>query len=57
MFNLPIFVGIDYHTHTIQVCVMDAQQKILVNQSVANDRVPRQEDRCRDGAATTCGCR
>lgn len=37
MFNLPVFVGIDYHTHTIQVCVMDAQRKILANQSVAND--------------------
>jgi len=37
MFNLPVFVGIDYHTHTIQVCVMDQQRKILANQSVAND--------------------
>jgi transposase len=37
MFNLPVFVGIDYHTHTIQVCVMDSQRKILANQSVAND--------------------
>jgi transposase len=36
MFNLPVFVGIDYHTHTIQVCVMDSQRKILANQSVAN---------------------
>ena len=23
MFNLPLFVGIDYHTHSIQVCVMN----------------------------------
>ena len=37
MFNLPIFVGIDYHTNMIQVCVMDSQRKILANQSVAND--------------------
>jgi transposase len=37
MFNLPVFVGIDYHTKTIQVCVMDSQRKILANQSVAND--------------------
>ena len=37
MFNLPVFVGIDYHTHTIQVCVMDSQRKILINQSVANN--------------------
>jgi len=37
MFNLPLFVGLDYHTHTIQVCVMNQQRQILVNQSVAND--------------------
>ena len=36
MFNLPIFVGIDYHTHTLQVCVIDQQKKILANQSVEN---------------------
>jgi hypothetical protein len=32
--NLPVFVGIDYHTKTIQVCVMDQQKNILVNQTV-----------------------
>ena len=37
MLNLPVFVGIDYHTNTIQVCVMDQQRKILANQSVPND--------------------
>ena len=37
MFNLPIFVGIDYHQKTIQVCVMDQQRKILTNQTVGND--------------------
>ena len=37
MFSLPVFVGIDYHTNTIQVCVMDQQRKILANQAVAND--------------------
>ena len=36
MFNLPVFVGIDYHTHIIQVCVMDQQGKILASRSVAN---------------------
>jgi transposase len=36
MFNLPVFVGLDYHTNTIQVCVMNQQGKILANQSVAN---------------------
>jgi transposase len=37
MFSLPVFVGLDYHQKTIQVCVMDQQRKILVNQSVEND--------------------
>jgi transposase len=37
MFNLPVFVGLDYHQKTIQVCVMDQQRKILANQSVEND--------------------
>jgi len=37
MFNLPVFIGLDYHTKTIQVCVMDQKGKILANQSVGND--------------------
>ena len=37
MFSLPVFVGLDYHTQTIHICVMNQQRKILVNQSVAND--------------------
>ena len=37
MFNLPIYVGLDYHLNTIQVCVMNQQRKILLNTSVAND--------------------
>jgi transposase len=37
MLNLPVFVGLDYHTQTIQVCVMDQKGKILANQSVPND--------------------
>jgi len=37
MFNLPLFVGIDYHKETIQVCVMDQTRKILANQTVKND--------------------
>jgi transposase len=37
MFNLPLFVGIDDHQKTIQVCVLDQQGKILVNRAVDND--------------------
>ena len=37
MLHLPLYVGIDYHTNTIQVCVMDQQRKILTNQTVGND--------------------
>ena len=37
MYNLPVFVGLDYHQNVIQVCVMDQNRKILVNQSVGND--------------------
>ena len=37
MLNLPVYVGLDYHSKTIQVCVMDKDKNILANQSVAND--------------------
>jgi len=37
MYNLPVFVGLDYHQNVIQVCVMDQNRKIHVNQSVGND--------------------
>ena len=37
MFNLPIFVGLDYHQKMVQVCVMDQNRKILLNQAVEND--------------------
>ena len=37
MFTLPVYVGIDYHTNTLQICVMNQQRKILANQSVEND--------------------
>jgi transposase len=37
MFNLPVFVGIDYHHKVIQVCVINQQKQILANQSVEND--------------------
>jgi transposase len=37
MSNLPVFVGLDYHQDSIQVCVLDQQGKVLLNRSSAND--------------------
>jgi len=37
MLNLPVFVVLDCHQKVIQVCVMDQNRKILVNESVDND--------------------
>ena len=37
MSNVSVFVGLDYHQDSIQVCVLDQQGKVLVNRSVAND--------------------
>ena len=31
MFNLPIFVGLDYHQKIVQVYVMDQKRNILLN--------------------------
>lgn len=36
MFTLPIFVGLDYHQSSIQVCVMDAAGRVLVNKACEN---------------------
>lgn len=32
-----VFVGIDYHQHTLQVCVVDTSGRVLANKAVAND--------------------
>ena len=32
-----VFVGLDYHAQSVQVCVLDRQGKLLMNQSCAND--------------------
>jgi transposase len=37
MSSLPVFVGIDYHQDSVQVCVLDGGGKRLVNRSVGND--------------------
>ena len=37
MSSIPVFVGLDYHQQSVQVCVIDSQGEILVNRSVEND--------------------
>src|SRR4029453_304675 len=37
------FLGLDYHSSSIQVCVLDAHGKVLGNRSLANDVVAVQE--------------
>jgi transposase len=37
MSNVPVFVGLDYHQDSIQVCVLDQQGKVLLNRSARNE--------------------
>jgi len=37
MSNLPVFVGLDYHQDSIQVCVLDQAGTVLLNRAAAND--------------------
>jgi transposase len=37
MIKLPVFVGLDYHQQSVQVCVMNAQGEVLVNRKCPND--------------------
>src|SRR3989304_2800722 len=37
MCSITTFVGVDYHQDSVQVCVLDAQGKQLLNRSVSND--------------------
>ena len=37
MSNVPVFVGLDYHQDSIQVCVVDQQGKMLLNRRAGND--------------------
>lgn len=36
MSTVPVFVGLDYHQSTIQVCVMDASGHVLINRACDN---------------------
>lgn len=37
MSSVPVFVGIDYHQDSVQVCVLDSSGKRLSNRSVCNE--------------------
>jgi len=37
MSNVPVFVGLDYHQDSIQVCVLNQEGDVLLNRSSAND--------------------
>ena len=36
MATVPVFVGLDYHQSTVQVCVMEGSGKVLVNRACDN---------------------
>jgi hypothetical protein len=36
MENVPVYVGLDYHQQSIQVCVVNGAGKVLRNRSVGN---------------------
>ena len=36
MENVPVFVGLDYHSKSVQVCVVDGEGTILVNRKCGN---------------------
>ncbi len=37
MSSVTVFVGLDYHKASVQVCVMDGSGTVLTNRSCAND--------------------
>ena len=37
MSNVPVYVGLDYHQDSIQVCVLDQDGQVLLNRSAPND--------------------
>jgi transposase len=37
MSNVPVFVGLDYHQDSIQVCVLNPKGEVLLNRSASND--------------------
>lgn len=49
MSNVPVFVGIDYHQDSVQVCVLDSDGKRLANRSVGNSAAAVAEAATRHG--------
>jgi hypothetical protein len=43
-----VFVGLDYHQHQVQVCVLDAAGKVLMNYTAPNEwrAITQVADRC-----------
>jgi transposase len=39
MNNLPVFVGLDYHQDSVQVCVLNQKGDVLLNRSAGNDHL------------------
>ena len=37
MEKIPVFVGLDYHKDSVQVCVLDGGGKVLGNRTCDND--------------------
>lgn len=37
MSDAPVYVGLDYHSNTVQVCILDRKGKVLVNRPCKND--------------------
>lgn len=37
MCNVSVYVGLDYHQHSVQVCVMNARGEVLVNRKCPNE--------------------
>jgi len=35
--KVPVFVGLDHHQDSIQVCVLDREGNMLLNRSAGND--------------------
>lgn len=37
MSDAPVYVGLDYHTNSVQVCILDREGKVLANRPCKND--------------------